>query len=138
MTLATGIELTVDSRLENIAQVRGFIAPLLANLPMSEKTRESIEFCLVEAAVNAMVHGNKTDPKKQVVIGAEALSDRLRISVRDEGDGFDPERLEDPTEQEKLSNPSGRGVYLISQMMSSMHYDFSGTGTTLHFEKLFS
>lgn len=79
-----------------------------------------------EALRNAMIHGNKSDPGKQVSVEAEIKEDAVVISVEDEGDGFDPSGLPDPTLQENLLKESGRGVYLMKHLMDEVRYENGG------------
>lgn len=79
-----------------------------------------------EALRNAMVHGNKSDPDKKVLIEAEVGENSVTISVEDEGEGFDPDMLPDPTEDENLLKEGGRGVYLINHLMDEVKYENHG------------
>ena len=79
-----------------------------------------------EALRNAMIHGNKQDPAKRVSIETEITDDAVIICVEDEGAGFDLENLPDPTLDENLLKESGRGVYLIQNLMDEVRYEDGG------------
>ena len=79
-----------------------------------------------EALRNAMIHGNKEDANKNVMIETEHTGRKVVICVEDEGEGFDPEDLPDPTLDENLLKESGRGVYLISHLMDEVRYEMGG------------
>ncbi len=79
-----------------------------------------------EALRNAMIHGNKCDPGKKVIIETEMTENAVVICVADEGNGFDPDRLPDPTLDENLLKESGRGVYLIRHLMDEVRYENGG------------
>jgi serine/threonine-protein kinase RsbW len=79
-----------------------------------------------EALRNAMVHGNKSIPGRHVTVEAEISDLSVTICVEDEGDGFDPARLPDPTKQENLLKESGRGVYLMRHLMDEIRYENGG------------
>lgn len=79
-----------------------------------------------EALRNAMVHGNKSDPEKKVMIETMITDGELMICVEDEGDGFDPDSLPDPTLGENLLKESGRGVYLVKHLMDDVVYEQEG------------
>lgn len=92
---------------------------------------DDVFLSLVEAVVNAIKHGNKCDMMKKVDI--EILKDNhdLKVTIKDEGAGFDPMNVKDPTLPECLPVPGGRGVFLIRKLMDEVAYDFSGVGTKL-------
>ena len=79
-----------------------------------------------EALRNAMIHGNKLSPEKMVKIETEVIGNMVIICVEDEGEGFDPENLPDPTIDENLLKESGRGVYLIKHLMDEVIYENGG------------
>lgn len=79
-----------------------------------------------EALRNAMVHGNKSEPGKQVTVETEITDNSVTISVEDEGDGFDHKMLPDPTHQDNLLKESGRGVYLMRHLMDEIRYENGG------------
>lgn len=79
-----------------------------------------------EALRNAMVHGNKSNPDKKVTVETEVSDRAVVICVEDEGDGFDPAGLPDPTRQENLLKESGRGVYLMKHLMDEIRYEKGG------------
>ena len=79
-----------------------------------------------EALRNAMIHGNKSDSGKKVSIETEIVDNAVVIYIEDEGDGFDPAKLPDPTLDENLLRESGRGVYLIKHLMDKVKYENGG------------
>lgn len=79
-----------------------------------------------ESLRNAMIHGNNSDPEKKVTIETELHNDILTIIVEDEGEGFEPRDLPDPTLDENLLKESGRGVYLIEHLMDEVKYENRG------------
>jgi serine/threonine-protein kinase RsbW len=79
-----------------------------------------------EALRNAMMHGNKLDPSKKVSVETDVTDVRVAISVEDEGEGFDPDKLPDPTSEENILKESGRGVYLIKHLMDEVSYENGG------------
>lgn len=79
-----------------------------------------------EALRNAMVHGNKWDPDKRVTVETEKKGNAVIIRVEDEGDGFNPETLPDPTRDENLLKEGGRGVYLMRHLMDEVRYENGG------------
>lgn len=85
-----------------------------------------VQMALEEAIVNAIEHGNKRDLSKSVLVQFRLLDDRAEIRIVDEGDGFNPVTLPDPTEDERLDQPRGRGVHLIKSLMTEVEYNSKG------------
>jgi serine/threonine-protein kinase RsbW len=81
---------------------------------------------LDEAIVNAIKHGNKCDPCKAIHVVAEFTEDGARFIVSDEGSGFRPDQLPDPTTPCRLLEPNGRGVFLINRLMDEVCYNQTG------------
>jgi len=93
-----------------------------------------IHLAVEEALVNAIRHGNESDPSKQVHIDCRLSSGRFWITVADEGPGFDPGAVPDPTEPENLDAPGGRGLLLMRNFMQRVEFNTSGNQVTM--EKL--
>jgi serine/threonine-protein kinase RsbW len=85
-----------------------------------------VQMAIEEAVVNAIEHGNKRDAEKQVHILFCVYPNRAEMSVTDQGDGFDHRHIADPTEEERLDKPRGRGVMLIRELMSEAQYNEKG------------
>jgi serine/threonine-protein kinase RsbW len=86
---------------------------------------------LEEAVVNAVEHGNCCDASKQVHVLAEITPQRLWVRITDEGKGFDPCKLPDPTDSDHLCEPHGRGVLLMRRLMSCVNFNDRGNEVTL-------
>ena len=93
---------------------------------IDEETAFEIKLCVEEAVCNAIVHGNGSDPKRQVRLGYWVDGGILNIEVEDEGAGFDHRSIENPTKEENLLKNSGRGVYLIKKLMDRIWYNTKG------------
>lgn len=85
-----------------------------------------IHVAFEEALRNAMIHGNKDNPVKKVIIDIEWTDGTVMLTVEDEGDGFDPDSLPDPTLSENLLKERGRGVYLMKHLMDGVTYQNEG------------
>jgi serine/threonine-protein kinase RsbW len=91
----------------------------------------SVQLALQEALMNAVLHGNHSDPGKYVrMCVAVEEGGGIIIVVKDSGSGFDPSKLPDPTRGENIYREGGRGVYLIQRLMNEVQYKF-GDGTAL-------
>lgn len=126
-------EQTIPSRAEAAAEV---VDALLAQLRRDDWEPHDVfgvHMAVEEALVNAMTHGNKEDPGKKVSVRLLGSPERLRVEIIDEGVGFDPRLVPDPTCDHHLSQPHGRGLMLIRWFMSRVEYH--GAGNHLIMEK---
>ncbi len=85
-----------------------------------------VQMAIEEAVVNAIEHGNKRDLSKQVHVEFTLFADRAELKVTDQGSGFDHRHVADPTVEERLDKPRGRGVMLIRELMSDAQYNEKG------------
>ncbi len=85
-----------------------------------------VRLALEEALVNAIKHGNRMDPDKSVQIDWTLSEAGVRIVIEDEGEGFQVADVPDPTDDENLDKPGGRGIMLMRSFMSIVEYNESG------------
>jgi len=86
----------------------------------------AVKLSVEEALINAIKHGNKLDPKKEVKIQANITPKKVEIIIEDEGPGFDRSCVPDPTLEENLQKCSGRGILLIEAYMNSVEWTKGG------------
>ena len=91
----------------------------------------AIRLALDEALQNAIQHGNRGDPGKRVVVEYSVTGRDFRTSITDEGPGFAPDQLPDPTARDNLEKLSGRGVMLMKAYMSRVDFNKRGNRVTL-------
>ncbi|MCA9072588.1 MAG: ATP-binding protein [Planctomycetaceae bacterium] len=85
-----------------------------------------VRLALEEVLMNAIKHGNKMDPAKVVRIQYVVTEEHVSVEVEDQGEGFQPDKVPDPTLPENLERPGGRGVFLIQQFMSTVEFNSRG------------
>ena len=90
-----------------------------------------VRLALEEAVVNAIKHGNRMEPDKKVFIACELTAEEITVVIEDQGDGFKPEDVPDPTDDENLENPGGRGIMLIRSFMNGVAYNDRGNRLTM-------
>ena len=90
-----------------------------------------VRLALEEALVNAIKHGNAMDPDKRVRVTCEVSYEQVRIEIQDEGPGFSPSDVADPTDDENLDCPGGRGIMLMRAFMNVIEYNAVGNCVTL-------
>ena len=86
----------------------------------------AMRLSLEEGLTNAIRHGNKLDPLKNVTVNCEIDPSRIRVMIADQGDGFEPEDVPDPTLEEFIERPSGRGLMLMRAYLSLCEYSDGG------------
>ena len=86
---------------------------------------------LAEALGNAIRYGNGEDPDRVVRVYVELGRDFVRIHVDDDGHGFDPSRLPDPTHPENLEREYGRGLFVIRHLVDDVVFNEKGNGICL-------
>jgi len=126
--------LQLPSKTESITQLELLIEEIADKYHIAEDTFANMMTCLNEAAINAIIHGNKLDETKKVIINAEVEPKRIIWTVTDEGTGFDYNNLADPTAPENLENLTGRGVFIIKHLADQCIFNTSGNTIELHFK----
>lgn len=117
----------------NINIVEQLVDEISEKLEISPEMYANIMVCTVEAVRNAIIHGNKLDPNKEVFVEFESLEDKISFKFRDEGRGFDFENIPDPTAPENLEKPYGRGIFLIRNLSDNMEFLKQGTEIKISF-----
>jgi serine/threonine-protein kinase RsbW len=115
-------------------EARVLLNDLLARIETNgwpEEDKFGIHLSVEEALMNAIKHGNQRDPEKFVHVEFYLSDNLLRVSVLDEGEGFNPNDVPDPTLDENLELPSGRGLMLMRTFMSFVEYNEKGNGVRM-------
>jgi serine/threonine-protein kinase RsbW len=121
------ISLRVPTDLDIVEETVDLVARhCLASGVPPRAARFVVRVALCEALANAIVYGNRLDPTKRVEIRVEVGEERLSMHVRDEGDGFDPTQIPDPTEPERVGLSNGRGLFMIRQLVDEVHFNERG------------
>ena len=123
--------LSIGSEFENIELIQAVLDESLQRLDFDEDSRYWIGIAVREAVANAIKHGNRQDPQKQVEVELFVEGGQLVIRVRDQGEGFDPGRVANPLDPENLLKPDGRGIFYMNRFMDAIEYDFGPEGGTV-------
>lgn len=126
-------KLELSSEIHSIRCLESVIQRIFSVHNIPEEFFGSVLVALTEAANNAILHGNRCDPNKKVAIQYHCDGTMLCFEVTDEGKGFDPDSLPDPTDPENLEKPNGRGVFLMRQLADSMEFRNEGREVCLEF-----
>ena len=117
--------LVLSSRFENIEVAERALVDLCQRAGCAGDEEYWLVTALREAVANAVRHGNKQDPERLVRVAYSIKNSTMTIRVEDEGQGFNPEDIPDPTDPENLLRPNGRGIFYMRQFMNRV--DFSPT-----------
>lgn len=119
---------------DNLVEVEAFVADIADEYNVDEEIKSNLTLSVSEASSNAMVHGNKLDPNKFVDIKVTVFDDRISVVIKDEGNGFDPNSVPDPTSPENLLKDSGRGIFIMKSFLKELKYNFTESGTEVMLE----
>jgi serine/threonine-protein kinase RsbW len=122
--------LEIESDPNNLLTVEEFVNYFAREVGIKEEKISGLILSVTEATTNAIIHGNKKDIDKKVrIIVTVEEGKKLKVVVKDEGRGFDPSKIPDPTKPENLLKDSGRGLYLMRVYMDEIHYKITPEGT---------
>ena len=118
--------IVVDSKSSAVVEVCREILAKLKEHNFDKDDIFAVHLTLEEAFLNAVKHGNKNDPTKKVKIDYSVSSEKVEITMTDEGTGFEPESVDDPRFGEGLYEPGGRGLLLMNSYMDIVKYNEYG------------
>ena len=124
--------LEIESDPNKIIVVEEFVNYFAKDLKIDDEKIPGLILAVTEATTNAIIHANKSDINKLVRVSAHMEDGTLVISVKDQGSGFDPNDVPDPTSPENLLKDSGRGIYLMRVYMDEIKYNVTQDGTELN------
>ena len=125
--------LVLPSHIEAVADGAAAATDFIQSCGVEEDAAFGIGMAVREAITNAMVHGNKEDEAKTVEVTLNCLGRELEIEVKDQGEGFDPTSIPDPTDPTNLGKVSGRGVFLMSSLSDHIQFEQNGRKVLLGF-----
>jgi serine/threonine-protein kinase RsbW len=119
------------STMDSVAEVEAAAEKFTQASGLDEDESFRVVMAVREAAVNAVLHGNGYDPNKQVSACFENTGKSLVITIADQGEGLDPEKIPDPLAPENLLRGTGRGIFLIRSFLDEVHFRQLHPGTEL-------
>lgn len=135
MSEASELIVKIPSDTSEGLAVQEQIIALMEKHEYSMKDIFAMRLSLEEAITNAIKHGNGGADDKQVSVNAEVSPLGLKVVIEDEGDGFDPEDIPDPTDDDFIDRPCGRGLLLLKAYLNSVEYTNGGRTVTLERER---
>lgn len=118
---------------ENVAHVEKLIDEICAFYNIGDEHYGNMLVALTEAVSNAIYHGNQLNPDKVVKFYYESKNGMLCFTVSDEGNGYNPELIPDPTDPQNLESPNGRGVFLMKKLTDGIKFHDEGRRIELQF-----
>ncbi|MBK8442419.1 MAG: ATP-binding protein [Sphingobacteriales bacterium] len=127
--------LTLNSQLESMAELEKFVDKCSRECGADSMMHHDMLLVLTEAVSNSIKHGNRFNPQKQVVINANISNNSLNFKVCDEGEGFDPKKVADPTHHRNLAQANGRGVFIMRTLANSLNFCDNGRTVEIEFKR---
>ena len=123
-------ELTLPSNIESVAAAATAVAEFVNRAGVDENAAFGIDMAVREAVTNAVLHGNKENESKAVDLTLKSSPDAVEISVHDQGPGFNPDNVPDPTKDENILKTSGRGIFFMRTFMDEVDWSVRPEGGT--------
>jgi serine/threonine-protein kinase RsbW len=128
--------LKIESSINNIRIVENAIDEVMNEIGITEEDYGKILVSTLEAVNNAIMHGNKYENDKIVDVEISYKNEKLKIKVSDEGKGFVPHEVPDPTIPPNLESLNGRGIFLMSKLADEIKYSKRGNAVTMVFKNI--
>jgi len=130
--------LRIESKLSNLGIVENVVDTITRDAGINKENYGKILVSVMEAVNNAIIHGNKSDEKKFVDIKIILENSSMSVTVEDQGQGFKPTDVPDPTEPENIEKVNGRGVYLMRRLADEIKFNKKGNSVTMTFKHIIS
>ncbi len=127
------VKITLPSLVDNIRIIESFIDNAKDRFHINDDIYGNIVVAVTEAVNNAIRHGNRFDKDKNVRLTLSVNDNLVRFEIEDEGAGFDPTNLPDPTAPENLETPGGRGIFLIQALADEVVFTNEGRHVAITF-----
>jgi serine/threonine-protein kinase RsbW len=128
-------QVTIPSVLDEIKTVELLAEKAADRMQFNEDEKDSLAIAVTEAVNNAIIHGNKQDKNKKVFVEFVFEGKKIIVKVKDQGKGFNPNKLSDPIAPENLLKESGRGIFILKALMDEVKFEFEKNGTVIRMIK---
>lgn len=126
--------LKLKSTPNSILKIEGYVQRVASEFSIKESRFPDILISLTEAVNNAIIHGNQNDTNKYVDVNVERNSSGIRFQISDQGRGFNPGDVPDPTAPDRLECCGGRGVHIIRELSDRVEYLNNGRTVEIQFD----
>jgi serine/threonine-protein kinase RsbW len=120
------LERSLPSEVAAISPFVDKLMPLIRKCGCAAEGESDVEIALREALANAIIHGNHENPGKHVYVRCRCKPNEISIAVKDEGRGFDTNKMTNPTAPENIGSVHGRGIYLMKALMDEVRFEEGG------------
>lgn len=131
-------KLKIESKIISLRIVENTIEEITNEIGIAQENYGKILVSTLEAVNNAILHGNDSIADKIVDIVITFKNNDLKIKVSDEGPGFIPDKVPDPTVPENIESLNGRGIFLMSKLADEIKYSKKGNAVTMIFKNILS
>jgi len=118
--------LVIQSDQSELKKVEYFLDDIFTKNNLSKKYFNKLYLCVSEAVINAIKHGNRNDLNKKVIVKIDCSLHEIEVLIEDEGDGFDRNKLQNPTDKENIRKESGRGIFIIKKLTECINFNEKG------------
>jgi serine/threonine-protein kinase RsbW len=120
----------IPSSQDYLVDVDSFLEGILRGYGVDESAIADIAISVTEIVNNGIIHGNKSDPDKEITVTIKKINSALEITVADQGSGFEPDKIKSPIEEDNLLREAGRGIFIARSLMDNITFDSRrGQGT---------
>ena len=126
--------MTLTSEIQQVSKIEGLVSKVFDDHKINQDYFGNVLVALTEAANNAILHGNCCNPDKKVQVAYKVNPSMLYFDIIDEGPGFNPDDLPDPTDPKHLDKPHGRGVFLMKRLADEVEFEGNGSHVRLGFK----
>ena len=126
-------KLKIPSTMDSLHKIEKVVDEISTEYKINSEIYGNVLIATLEAANNAILHGNKLDDKKEVDVSFNIENNVLHLTVIDQGPGFDYENIPDPTSPENLEKVNGRGVFLMEKLSDKIEFSDEGKKVELFF-----
>lgn len=126
----------IGSKMADMRLIENAIDEITNTIGINQDNYGKILVATLEAVNNAITHGNKFDDSKFVNVAISVNNNVMTVMVTDEGKGFNPRSIPDPTKPENIEELSGRGVFLMTKLADSISFNEKGNCVTMKFKEV--
>ena len=118
--------LKIKSDKSELKKVNEFLSEIFMKHNLPQKKFNNVFLCISEAVINSIEHGNNNNSNILVSIGIDSFLNKIHINIKDDGEGFDFRKVEDPTCSENVKKETGRGIHIIKSLSDNVEYNEKG------------